>query len=76
MLFSGNTDWYLSNASILRAKNSIINGKVFYNFGTQYYPVSSGKRNGCFERLFLTIATTLEDGLIALNCRFDDPKTN
>lgn len=61
LFLSGNVDWYLSNGSILWAANSISDGEVTYNGGTRYIPLTSGKRNGCFERFFLTVSPRFEE---------------
>ena len=56
LFLAGNTDWYLSNASTIWGKRDIEKGDVFYNGGTRYIPKTDGKRNDCYERVFLTIA--------------------
>jgi hypothetical protein len=56
LFLAGNTDWYLSNASIIWGKREIDKNEIFYNGGTRYIPKTDGKRNDCYERLFVTIA--------------------
>ncbi len=63
VFFASNTDWYLSNASEIRAEYGIEGGRVKYDFGVCYYPKTNGKRNDTYERFFLTSATTLEEVL-------------
>ena len=63
LFLTGNTDWYLSNASVPWAENLIKDEKVFYNGGVRYIPKTNGKRNDCYERLFITISPRYEEVL-------------
>lgn len=63
LFLTGAIDWYLSNASTVWAQNEISNGRVFYNGGTRYIPKTDGRRNGCYERFFITIAPRYEEVL-------------
>jgi len=56
-------DWYRSNASMLMAENRVAPDGVTYNGGSTYNPKTDGKRNDCFERLFLTISPRFEEVL-------------
>ena len=56
-------DYYLSNASALWAANSIDNEGVVYNGGSRYLPKTDGRRNNCYERLFLTVSPRFEETL-------------
>ncbi len=59
----GIVDHYRSNASELWAKNELTEEGVWYNGGSRYRPLTSGRRNDCFERLFLTVSPRLEEVL-------------
>ncbi|MFZ2642461.1 MAG: hypothetical protein WA117_15810 [Verrucomicrobiia bacterium] len=59
----GLPDYYRSNASLLWAVNTVAADGVTYNGGTRYEPKTDGKRNDCFERLFLTISPRFEEVL-------------
>lgn len=59
----GLPDYYRSNASMLWAVNTIAADGVTYNGGTRYEPKTDGKRNDCFERLFLTVSPRFEEVL-------------
>ncbi len=59
----GLVDHYRSNASELFAENSIAEEGVVYNGGSRYLPKTDGRRNDCFERLFLTISPRFEEVL-------------
>ena len=63
LFLAGNADWYLSNASILWAANSILGDGVTYNGGTRYVQLTDGKRNDCFERFFVTLSPRYEEVL-------------
>ncbi|MGQ9592591.1 MAG: hypothetical protein ACUVYA_20110, partial [Planctomycetota bacterium] len=63
LFFAGNTDWCLSNASVLFAENGTGPDGVAYNGGTRYIPLADGRRNDCFERLFLTASPRYEEVL-------------
>jgi hypothetical protein len=52
-----------SNASALWAINEIGPKGVFYNGGSRYLPKTDGRRNDCFERLFLTVSPRFEEVL-------------
>jgi hypothetical protein len=59
----GLPDYYRSNASMLWAVNTVAADGVTYNGGTRYEPKTDGKRNDCFERLFLTVSPRFEEVL-------------
>ncbi|MFQ6097541.1 MAG: hypothetical protein ACE5O2_07410, partial [Armatimonadota bacterium] len=63
LFMMGNTCWYLSNASAPFAINEVKDGRVAYNGGTRYVPKTDGKRNDCYERLFITISPRFEEVL-------------
>lgn len=52
-----------SNASLLWAVNSIEAQGVTYNGGARYLPKTNGRRNDCFERIFLTVSPRFEEML-------------
>ena len=54
-------DWYRSNASEPYALDKIEQGIVRLNGGVRYLPRTDGKRNGLFERVFLTFSKTFEE---------------
>jgi len=54
-------DYYRSNASKLIFANKVKDGEATYNGGSQYIPKTDGKRNDCFERVFLTISPRFEE---------------
>ena len=56
-------DWYRSNASELFAANSVDGTTAVYNGGSLYRPKTDGRRNDCFERLFLTVSPRFEEVL-------------
>ncbi len=59
----GLVDYYRSNASALWAANSVSEDGTTYNGGSRYLPKTDGKRNDCFERLFLTVSPKFEEVL-------------
>ena len=59
----GLVDYYRSNASELWASNSVSDEGAVYNGGSRYRPKTDGRRNGCFERLFLTVSPRFEEVL-------------
>jgi hypothetical protein len=63
LFLMGNADWYLSNASILYAANGISEEGVQYNGGARYLPKTDGRRNDCYERLFITLSPRIEETL-------------
>ena len=63
LFVTGNVDWYLSNASILWARNEVKPEGVVYHGGTRYIPKTDGKRNDCFERFFVTVSPRYEEVL-------------
>lgn len=63
LFLTGNVDWYLTNASILWARNEVKPDAVIYHGGTRYLPRTDGKRNDCFERFFLTVSPRYEEVL-------------
>jgi len=56
-------DWYRSNASELFAANGVEENAATLNGGSTYIPTTDGKRNDCFERLFLTVSPRFEEVL-------------
>ncbi len=56
-------DYYRSNASALWAANEVTEAGVTYNGGSRYLPKTDGRRNDCFERLFLTVSPRFEEVL-------------
>lgn len=52
-----------SNASQLWFVNAIAKDGVAYNGGSRYQPKTDGRRNDCFERLFLTVSPRFEEVL-------------
>jgi hypothetical protein len=63
LFVTGNTDWYLSNASEPWAGNAIDEQGVLYNGGARYIPTTAGRRNDCYERFFLTVSPRYEEML-------------
>ncbi|MGD9494872.1 MAG: hypothetical protein AB7Y46_01050, partial [Armatimonadota bacterium] len=63
LFVTGNTDWYLSNASELFALNQVDEGRATYQGGTRYHPRTDGARNDCYERFFLTVSPRYEEVL-------------
>ena len=43
--------------------NQVTEKGVFYNGGSRYLPKTDGRRNDCFERLFLTVSPRFEEVL-------------
>lgn len=66
LFLAGNTDWYLSNASVAQASPGIIGGAVTYQGGTLYIPKTDGKLNDVYERFFLTVSPRYEEVLPAI----------
>ena len=56
-------DYYRSNGSSLWARNDIASDGVSFNGGSRYLPKTDGRRNDCFERLFLTVSPIFEEVL-------------
>jgi len=63
LFLAGATDWYLSGASELLGSNAVTDTGVTYNGGTRYLNKTDGKRNDCYERLFLTLSPRFEEVL-------------
>ncbi len=61
LFLTGNTDWYLSNASEPWAENAVREGRVYYNGGCRYIPKTNGERNDCYERFFITLTPRYEE---------------
>ncbi|RMG01693.1 MAG: hypothetical protein D6741_04860, partial [Planctomycetota bacterium] len=59
----GIVDFYRSNGSELFAINDNRDDGTVYNGGVRYLPKTDGKRNDCFERLFLTLSPRFEEVL-------------
>ena len=56
-------DWYRSNASEPYAVDEIAGNQVRLNGGVRYIPRTDGKRNGLFERTFITFTPRFEETL-------------
>ena len=54
-------DYYRSNASSLWAINQVADSGTSYNGGSRYLPKTDGRRNDCYERLFLTVSPRFEE---------------
>lgn len=63
LFLTGLVDYYRSNASALWATNAVTDEGATYNGGSRYLPKTDGQRNGCFERLFLTVSPQFEEVL-------------
>ena len=63
LFLTGNTDWYLSNASMLLPSPAITPDGVVYNTGTRYIPKTNGERGDCYERFFITVSPRYEEML-------------
>jgi len=63
LFISALVDYYRSNASSLWAVNHVADDTATYNGGARYLPKTDGKRNDCFERLFLTVSPRFEEVL-------------
>jgi len=56
-------DYYRSNASRLTFANQVTADGATCNGGSVYMPKTDGKRNDCYERLFLTVSPRFEEVL-------------
>ena len=63
LFLTGNTDWYLSNASMLLPSPALTPDGVIYNTGTRYIPKTDGVRVDCYERFFITVSPRYEEML-------------
>jgi hypothetical protein len=63
LFLSAFLDYYMSNASDLWADNLAAKDGVVYNGGSHYLPKTDGRRNTCYERLFLTVSPRFEEML-------------
>ena len=63
LFLTGNTDWYLSNASMLLPSPAITPDGVIYNTGTRYISKTNGVRVDCYERFFITVSPRYEEML-------------
>ncbi|MGI6609054.1 MAG: hypothetical protein ACOX4G_00845 [Limnochordia bacterium] len=63
LFLTGNTDWYLSNASTPFSIAEITETGAVSNGGTRYLPMTNGQRNDCFERFFVTLTPHYEETL-------------
>jgi len=52
-----------SNGSLLFFVNKVADDGATYNGGSRYLPKTDGRRNHCFERLFLTVSPRFEEVL-------------
>ena len=66
LFLTGNTDWYLSNASVPFSVNAIKEGRTSYQGGVRYVHKTDGNRNDCFERFFVTLSPRYEEVLPTL----------
>ncbi len=66
LFLTGNTDWYLSNASTPFSINEIKDGKVRYQGGTRYIRKTDGRRNDVYDRFFVTLSPRYEEILPTL----------
>lgn len=63
LFLMGMVDHCRSGASQLWFENEVATPGATYNGGSAYIPKTDGRRNDCFERLFLTVAPRFEDVL-------------
>jgi len=64
LFLMGLVDHCRSNATALWFANEVsADGGATYNGGSRYEPKTDGKRNDCFERLFLTVSPRFEEVL-------------
>lgn len=63
LFLAGASDWYLTNASELWGACGVNQEGVAYNGGCRYIPLTNGRRNDCYERLFLTLSPRFEEVL-------------
>jgi hypothetical protein len=63
LFMMGLVDHTRSNASELWFENAVEADRVTYNGGARYRPKTDGRRNDCFERLFLTVSPRFEEVL-------------
>lgn len=63
LFLMGMVDHCRSGASQLWFDNTAATNGVTYNGGSEYIPKNNGRRNDCFERLFLTCSPGFEDVL-------------
>ncbi len=70
LFLMGLMDYYRSNASALTFRNEVRDDGAplsergtIYNGGAIYHPKTDGKRNDCFERIFLTVSPRFEEVL-------------
>jgi hypothetical protein len=63
LFLMGLVDHCRSGASGLWFENELSPAGATYNGGSEYLPKTDGRRNDCFERLFLTVSPRFEDVL-------------
>ena len=63
LFISGHVDWTRSNAATPFAANEVDGNTAVFNGGTRYIPKTDGRRNDCFERLFVTVSPRFEEML-------------
>jgi len=63
LFMSALLDHCRTNSSLFWFTNDISDNGVALNGGARYLPKTDGKRNRCFERLFLTVSPTFEETL-------------
>ena len=56
-------DWYRSNGSRLKAANFASENSARINGGVLYSPLTNGRLNPMYERLFITVSPSLEETL-------------
>lgn len=63
LFLMGMIDHTRSNASELWFENTVAAAGTTYNGGARYLPKTDGRRNDCFERLFVTVSPRFEEVL-------------
>lgn len=63
LFMSALLDHCRSNSSLFWFTNQVSDNSVAINGGARYLPQTDGKRNRCFERLFLTVSPRFEETL-------------
>ncbi|MCU0871958.1 MAG: hypothetical protein MUE50_06395 [Pirellulaceae bacterium] len=63
LFLMGMVDHTRSNASELWFENAVDAAGATYNGGARYLPKTDGRRNDCFERLFVTVSPRFEEVL-------------
>jgi hypothetical protein len=66
LFLAENLDWTRSNGSWLWAENAVSATGVACNGGVRYIAKTDGRRNDCFERLFINLSPRFEEALPTL----------